>query len=115
MDAKKHWTCVTPEYITKQFLKYRDLAKTADGKKGLFDHLNPRQRPTFHEIRGLGSREYQNMLQMNGYTPTKAKEYVQALMTHANKKTTEIYLDGGTVTDNHYMPVRAELNLTPAK
>ncbi len=38
-----------------------------------------------------------------------AKKDIKDLMTHANKKTTEIYLEQGpqALTDEHYSPVSA--------
>ncbi len=67
------------------------------------DGVPARQRPTFHEIRSLGARTYRAA----GYP----EAYIQALMTHADKKTTSIYLEGGQLTDAHYHQVEAGLIL----
>ena len=64
---------VRSKYISSEFSKLRD-------NLGLFDHLEPGERPTFHEIRGLSARIYKDM----GFNPT-------ARMAHAKESTTEIY------------------------
>lgn len=48
IDAKEHWTSVTPDYLTKEFSKARDAAHA-------YDHMPVGERPTFHEIRALGA------------------------------------------------------------
>ncbi len=77
LDAKPHWTYVTPGYLTKAFSVARD-------KAGVFDNMTNRERPGFHEIRSLGGRIYVAL----GYS----KDYIRALMTHTDEKTTTIYL-----------------------
>lgn len=49
-----HSTQVTGEFLSKTFKQLRD-------KTGLWDHLKPRQRPTFHEIKSLGYKVYDDM------------------------------------------------------
>ena len=95
---KPHWAAVAPPYLTKAFQAVRDAT-------GLWDSLKPEQRPTFHEIRSLGAREYRK----RGYP----KEYIQALMTHADPATTTIYLSGGAdaLAPDHYRRVQAGLRL----
>ncbi|MBM7073326.1 hypothetical protein JQC92_15025 [Shewanella sp. 202IG2-18] len=44
----KHVTQLHPDYISRQFSKFRD-------KVGCCNHLKPEQRPTFHEIRALAA------------------------------------------------------------
>ncbi len=99
MDAKPHWTYVTPDHLTKTFKDVRDEC-------GLYDSLKPRQRPTFHEIRSLGARIYEKL----GYP----KGYINALLGHADEKTTDIYLRMGkdAITHDHYKPAKAEMNLS---
>ena len=70
---------------------------------GLFDHLEPHRRPTFHEIRSLGSRLYGEQ----GFP----KSYISKLMTHSDEKVTALYLRGGLVSDDMYHEVSAELDL----
>lgn len=94
VDAKDHWTSVTPDYLTKQFRKARDAAHA-------YDHLPMDERPTFHEIRALGSWLYE---QQN--FPT---EYVQALMGHADEKMTKHYQGGHEVKEVEYIEVGADL------
>jgi hypothetical protein len=93
-----HWTYIRPDYLTKAFAEAREAS-------GIYAHLEPDQRPSFHEIRGLGARLYQD----RGVPEAD----IQALMTHSSKRTTEIYLDGGdsALSDDDYVPVSASLSL----
>lgn len=100
MDAKRHWTAVHEDYLTRHFRKVREAT-------GHWDSLEPGHRPTFHEIRSLGGRLYIQA----GY----AKAYVQSLMTHTDKKTTEIYLSGGALSASNYRAVRADLDPSALK
>ena len=68
--AKLHPFAVTEDHLTKQFQKYRDLSE-------VYDHLEPRQRPSFHDLRALG---VYNITQKYG------KAYAQALAGHATVK-----------------------------
>jgi len=67
--------------------------------------LDAPQRPSFHEIKGLGGRVYEEF--------GMSKDDIQRLMTHADKKTTEIYLDKGpdALTDDDYVTVKAPMRL----
>lgn len=96
--GKPHWTYVKPEYLSKAFAKARDAT-------GLYDELKPPERPTFHEIRGLGSRLYR--------AAGVPEDAIQALMTHSHKRTTRIYLEGGkeALTDDDFRAVTATLRL----
>jgi len=97
---KPHWAAVRTEYLTKAFQTVRDAT-------GRWDGIPARQRPTFHEIRSLGARTYRAA----GYS----EQYIQSLMTHANKRTTTIYLEGGKLTDEHFHQVEAGLSLEELK
>ena len=77
-NAKLHPFAVTEDHITKQFKKYRDLS-------GAYDHLEPNQRPSLHDLRALG---IYNITQKYG------KKYAQALAGHATVKMTDHYLSG---------------------
>jgi len=68
-----HITQLTPDYISKGFSKYRD-------KTGLCDHLDIKQRPTFHEVRALAARLFKDQ----GYDP-------QSRMAHSDAKSTKVY------------------------
>ncbi len=68
-----------------------------------FDIMEPKQRPSFHEIRSLGARIYIEM----GFD----KKYTQYLMTHSNLKTTQIYLEDGIVSDDRFIKVNADMKL----
>ena len=61
------------------------------------------ERPTFHEIRSLGGRLYEEQ----GYK----KKYIQALMTHSDEKMTEVYLSGGELSDDQFHRVNADMKL----
>tara|TARA_R110001599_G_scaffold140383_1_gene320408 strand:+ start:8621 stop:8953 length:333 start_codon:yes stop_codon:yes gene_type:complete len=71
--------CNTAGLPTKQFRKWRD-------ESGVYDHLQPRERPSFHDIRALGIMPYFKA----GYP----KEYIMALAVHANEDMTNHYIDG---------------------
>ena len=79
MAAKPHPFYVMPDYLTKQFRKWRD-------KSGAYDHLAPKERPMFHDIRALGIMLYHKA----GYP----KEYIMALAGHAKESTTDHYIEG---------------------
>ena len=68
-------------------------------------NLPERQRPTFHEIRGLGGR----LMKRLGLST----EAISDLMAHSDPKTTQIYLELGpeAVTDEHFYKVRAPFSL----
>lgn len=77
---KKHPFAVENIFLSKQFSKYRD-------QSGIYDHIkDKKQRPSFHDLRGWGAFQYQEQ----GYP----EEYIQALMGHADAKTTRIYTEG---------------------
>lgn len=76
--VKLHAFAVTEDHLTKQFQKYRDLS-------GACDHLEPRQRPSFHDLRALG---------IFNITEKYGKAYAQALAGHATEKMTDHYLHG---------------------
>jgi hypothetical protein len=78
--AGEHWAYVRPEYLTNAFYDAREAS-------GHYAHLGPEERPTFHEIRGLGARLYRD----KGVAATE----IQLTLTHADEKTTAIYLNGG--------------------
>jgi integrase len=79
LAAKPHPCAILPDYLTKQFRKWRD-------ESGVYDHLQPRERPSFHDIRALGIMLYFKA----GYP----KEYIMALAGHANEDMTNHYIDG---------------------
>ncbi|VAW64475.1 Integrase [hydrothermal vent metagenome] len=78
ISAKNHWTSVSVDKATKEFSRLRD-------ELGLFKHLPPRERPSFHEIRSLGAELYRKA----GW----AEEAIQQLLGHTNAKMTQVYLD----------------------
>jgi len=94
IDAKDHWTSVTPDYLTKEFSKARDAAHA-------YDHVPAGERPTFHEIRALGAWLYEQQ--------NFPQEYIQALMGHADEKMTKHYQEGHDEKKIEYVEVGAEL------
>jgi predicted transcriptional regulator len=96
--AGEHWAYVRPEYLTNAFYDAREAS-------GHYAHLDPEERPTFHEIRGLGARLYRD----KGVAATE----IQLTLTHADEKTTAIYLNGGAkaLRDEHFTIVNAPLPL----
>lgn len=98
MEGKPHWTYVNERYLTRAFKAARDTIER-------FKALPERERPTFHEIRGLGSRLYLER--------GRPKRDIQELMTHSSQQTTEIYLERGpqALTDEDYHAVAAPFTL----
>lgn len=94
IDAKDHWTSVTPDYLTKEFSKARDAAHA-------YDHVPAGERPTFHEIRALGAWLYEQQ--------NFPMEYIQALMGHADEKMTKHYQVGHDEKKIEYVEVGADL------
>ena len=93
-QERDHWTQLTLNDFSARFRELRD-------ETGLFKHLKPRQRPTFHEIRSLGSWLYEKQGFGTG-------EYVQKLMAHADEKMTEYYQSGH---ETKWMEVEAGLDI----
>lgn len=93
-ESRDHWTKLTPNQFTEQFRKYRD-------ESGACSHLPREQRPTFHEIRSLGSWLYKQA----GY---ENESYIQPLMAHADEKMTEHYQKGH---EREWVRVEAGLSL----
>ena len=88
-----HWSQIPAHWFSQKFAEYRDETK-------LFDGMDSLQRPTFHEIRALGSWLYEQA----GYP----RGYVQALMAHGDEKMTKHYQDGHA---EKWMDVEAGLEL----
>ncbi|MCG9698365.1 site-specific integrase [Shewanella sp. Isolate11] len=65
---------VDPNYLSRSFSDVRD-------ELGLFDHLEMKQRPSFHEIRALAARLFSDM----GVDP-------QARLAHTDSKSTKVYV-----------------------
>lgn len=93
-QGRRHWTQIMPNNFTELFREYRD-------KTDVFDEIPRKNRPTFHEIRSLGSWLYKKQ----GYDN---ETYIQPLMAHADEKMTEEYQRGHERTWVH---VNAELDI----
>ena len=87
-----------PNYLTTAFAEALD----ASGHCG---HLRAAEKPTFHEIRGLGSRLHE--------ARGVAGDKITKLMSHSDPKATQIYLKGGVkaLRDTDYVVVEAPLTL----
>ncbi len=72
----EHHTQVMPDYLSKAFTKARDSTN-------LFDDVDPKVKPTFHEIRSLGITLYED-----------AGIDAQTLAGHANRLMTDKYKQG---------------------
>jgi len=97
MNAKNHWTSVTVDKATKEFSRLRD-------ELGLFKHLPPRERPSFHEIRSLGAE----LCRKTGW----AEDAIQQLLGHSNAKMTQVYLDRHKKDTVEYNVVESGLALS---
>lgn len=98
IEGKDHWAQLTPDWLTRAFAAARDLVPR-------YAALAERERPTFHEVRGLSSR----LLRARGLSV----DSIRALMTHADEKTTQIYLEGGrgALREEHYIKVEAPFTI----
>jgi integrase len=74
-DKQKLDNSVKPDFLSKTFAKYAKLAGV--------------ENVTFHEIRSLGARQYEQQ----GYS----KAFIQALLGHAKESMTDVYLDDDSV------------------
>jgi integrase len=77
--AKSHFTQVTAGYLSKAFAAVRD-------RLPIFNDIPAEKRPTFHEIRSLGTKLYEDQ----GID-------AQSLLGHTNRAMTEKYKDGHEV------------------
>lgn len=94
LSKKLHWNAVTPDFLSKSFTKARNAAKA-------YEEMPEDTRPTFHELRALGSWLYEQQ----GFT----QDYIQALMGHADVKMTEHYQAGHEEEKIEYQRVQADL------
>jgi hypothetical protein len=81
----KHWTAFNPDHVSKQFATIRDSLE-------VFQAMKIGDRPTFHEIRALGGKRYEDQ-----YGKDKGKQIANMLMGHTSSKMTDHYLDGHRV------------------
>lgn len=86
-----HRTYVTPDYLSKSFQKCRDTTTR-------FAHCKPEERPTFHEIRSLAIKLYE-----------ECGHDAQKLAGHTHRAMTEHYKKGH---DIEWTPTEANLALT---
>lgn len=92
--SKPHPFAVLPDYLSKQFSKYRDMS-------GAYAHLSKDERPTLNQIRPLGILMYHKA----GYHI----DYIMALAGHAKESTTQYYIDGHE--ERKPVAVNADLSL----
>lgn len=72
-----HVTQIVSKNISREFSKVRD-------ELGVYKHLKPEERPTYHEIRGLSAR----LIKAQGIDP-------QTRMGHSDSKSTKVYTEFG--------------------
>lgn len=95
LAQKEHWTQVSRAMLSREFARLRD-------EIGRYSHLEPLQRPSFHEIRSLGGKRYEDA----GWT----EEAIQRLYGHVpddSSAMTRTYLDGHGV---RWLDARAGLD-----
>lgn len=97
---KPHDLYIPKVYLGKAFTKVRDAS-------GMYDHLAPEERPGIHEIRSLGGRKMKEAGIQD--------EVIQAYYGHTDKKTSQIYLDTGEVSDRDFHRVGEGLRLRDMK
>lgn len=87
-EAKQHRAQVLPEYLTRAWTRYTGYS--------------------FHEIRSLGRRVYEQQLIQSGYTAEQTKHYICSLTGWADEKMYKLYSETNEVT---YLPAKAELSV----
>ena len=92
--TKEHWSQILPGYLGETL---RDIRNELD----TFTCMTKDKRPTFHEIRSLGSHLYDKA----GFDK---ENYVQPLMAHADVEMTERYQSGHEIK---WTRVRADLRI----
>lgn len=75
---REQFTQILPDYLSKQFAKARN-------RSGYFDKQNRENLPTFHEIRSLGAKLYEEQ--------GVPKQIIQSLLGHSHVSMTNLYLD----------------------
>jgi integrase len=77
-EQKLHHLAMTENFVTKEFARCRD-------ESGVYSHLEPGQRPSFHDIRALGIKLI---------TEKYGQAYAMALAGHADERMWKHYLEG---------------------
>ncbi|MDT0499669.1 MULTISPECIES: phage integrase Arm DNA-binding domain-containing protein [unclassified Halomonas] len=77
--SKDHWTQLSGDQLSKEFQRLRDLVPS-------IARLPDKAKPSFHEIRALGSR-------LHELSGTEVAD-IQVMMGHADAEMTQVYLDG---------------------
>lgn len=84
--AREHWSSVPPDMISREFADLRDKVPS-------IAKLSDKAKPTFHEIRSLGSW----LMEQHG----AAEDAIQMLMGHADKEMTQHYIEGHGIRWQH--------------
>ena len=92
-EQRKHANQVLPDYLTRAFSEARD-------ESGAFDGVSSKARPSFHEIRALGSHLFNK-----AFGEGRRKD-VQILMAHTDEKITKHYQQGH---ETHWTEVELSL------
>ncbi len=85
---EKHWSAINADFLSKQFSVARDSLP-------IFQNMKNEELPTFHEIRALGSKIYEDK-----YGKVQGQLIANMLMGHTSDKMTAHYLDGHRVEFN---------------
>ena len=100
-SSKPHPLAVSADHVSKTFRATRD-------KLEAFRNLKPEQRPGFHTIRGLGSRQ----MKAAGYSDKD----IQLFTGHGSVKTTKIYTENrGLLKDSDFNKAHGGLSLAAMK
>lgn len=98
--GRSHWSQFTPNRFNELFRELRDSLP-------IFTNIPKDERPTFHEIRALGSYLYKKA----GYK----RPDVKVLMAHSDEKMTELYQSGHEIEWNEAiaeLPMKTALETT---
>lgn len=98
--GRDHWSQFTPNRFNELFRELRDSLP-------IFANIPKDERPTFHEIRALGSYLYKKA----GYK----RPDVKVLMAHSDEKMTELYQSGHEIEWNEAiaeLPMKTALETT---
>jgi hypothetical protein len=84
-SESKHWAAMNADFLSKSFSLVRDSLP-------LFQKMKNEEMPTFHEIRALGGKLYEDK-----YGKAQGQLIANMLMGHTSDKMTAHYLDGHRV------------------
>lgn len=98
-EERQHITQIIPEQLTRYFKKARD--KAVNNNPGLFKVYKTEELPTYHEVRSLCAKLYQQQ--------GRDRKDIQLLLGHADESMTQFYQEGYGV---EWQEARAGLELS---